>query len=133
MKTIYTICLVMGLVFISAFIISLFGGGIAPIINNNESLNNSTQEIFNPISSEIPAEIHTENSEENSTENLQDKSLWEPCDKRHNASYRYKMGCTGNGDSTQRSNPVQTVVPEIKTFLACIIGLFGIWLIVRRT
>jgi len=54
-----------------------------------------------------------------------DKSAWDVCDDRHNASFRYMNGCWGGGSS--RSSPVQDPIPELPTFALVSVGLLGIW------
>ena len=62
----------------------------------------------------------------NRSGDIDDKVLWEPCDKRHNASFRYMNGCTGSGSSSSRPNQVNQPIPETRTFWLCMVGLGGV-------
>jgi len=69
-----------------------------------------------------PAPIH------NATD-TDDRSKWDVCDPRHNASWLYMHGCIGNGGGGGRRyhrSSVNDPVPEMPTIAMVTVGIVGL-------
>jgi len=74
----------------------------------------------------------TSNATDNATE---DKSDWDVCDSRHNASWLYMHGCIGNGGGGghhYHRSSVNDPIPELPTGLLVLSGIVGLVAFYRR-
>ena len=83
-----------------------------------------------PIPTPVPPRMHFSDDADAPTNdtNDSDKSTWDVCDNRHNATHMMRHGCyggSGGGGGGGTSGP-QSVVPEHATIILLSCGLLGL-------